>query len=164
MIWKVSTGVPNLCCILGTDNRTKHRKSRSKNNKIDNSGGGNTNSINSGSSSSGSFDSISSKEFCEVCHDALNSPTGKNKRDNVSIALNFTDSRNEKRTIVIDVGKTMRNAFLQHRHYLHRVDAILLTHGHADAILGLDDVRDLQNFESVKVNDEVGLKVWWNLI
>ena len=35
------------------------------------------------------------------------------------------------------------------KHGIKEVQAIVLTHGHADAILGLDDVRDLQKSEKV---------------
>ena len=46
----------------------------------------------------------------------------------------------------IDVGKTFReNAIRWYpKHGVTKLDAVLLTHGHADAILGLDDLRGLQ--------------------
>mmetsp|Transcript_32715 Transcript_32715/g.82520 ORF Transcript_32715/g.82520 Transcript_32715/m.82520 type:complete len:89 (-) Transcript_32715:648-914(-) len=45
---------------------------------------------------------------------------------------------------MVDCGKTMRDAALRHLagHGVRAIDALLLTHAHADAILGLDDVRD----------------------
>ena len=48
--------------------------------------------------------------------------------------------------ILIDLGKTFRDAVITVLLPLHvrLVDAILLTHDHADAMGGLDDVRDLQ--------------------
>lgn len=48
--------------------------------------------------------------------------------------------------LVVDMGKTARPALAAaiRAHRLAAVDAIVLTHGHADAMLGLDDVRDLQ--------------------
>ncbi|CAE6495800.1 unnamed protein product [Rhizoctonia solani] len=48
-----------------------------------------------------------------------------------------------ERVIVIDVGKTFLAAALDlfPRYDLRRIDAVLLTHGHADAINGLDDLR-----------------------
>jgi len=50
--------------------------------------------------------------------------------------------------IIIDVGKTFREQVLRWfvRHKIPCVDSILLTHEHADAILGLDDIRVVQAF------------------
>lgn len=42
-------------------------------------------------------------------------------------------------SLLVDAGPDLRAQALRHR--LRRVDAIFLTHGHADHILGLDDVR-----------------------
>lgn len=49
-------------------------------------------------------------------------------------------------TVLIDCGKTIRESTMRHFPTLgvENVDAIVLTHGHADAILGLDDARDIQ--------------------
>jgi len=45
--------------------------------------------------------------------------------------------------VVIDAGKSFYEASLEHfpRHGLRTIDALLLTHGHADACFGLDDLR-----------------------
>jgi len=55
------------------------------------------------------------------------------------------------KTILVDVGKTMRDAVLRvfPKIGVQHVNSILITHGHADAMLGLDDVRDLQTVEHV---------------
>jgi hypothetical protein len=47
---------------------------------------------------------------------------------------------------MVDAGKTMREQCIRllPRHNIRTIDALLLTHEHADAILGLDDVRDFQ--------------------
>eukprot|EP00667_Euglena_gracilis_P021750 EG_transcript_23940 len=53
---------------------------------------------------------------------------------------------------MVDAGKTMRDAVLAQfpKFNLSSVDGVLLTHGHADAILGLDDLRDLQVISEVR--------------
>lgn len=78
---------------------------------------------------------------CKVCHDALHTPHSKNRRCNVSALI-----RAAGRTVLIDCGKTIREAAMRHFPVLNvrNVDAIVLTHGHADAVLGLDDARDIQ--------------------
>ena len=50
------------------------------------------------------------------------------------------------RHLQIDVGKTFRDAVLRWypRHGVDALNAVLLTHDHADAVLGLDDLRGLQ--------------------
>jgi len=52
-------------------------------------------------------------------------------------------SNGEYATIVIDAGKTFQQATLQWfpRYGLRKIDAVLITHGHADAMNGLDDLR-----------------------
>ncbi|CAI5965812.1 unnamed protein product [Closterium sp. NIES-64] len=68
-------------------------------------------------------------------------------------SLNLTDSVSldlspgeEWRHIQIDAGKCFREQVLRWfvRCKIPTIDALILTHEHADAILGLDDVRGLQ--------------------
>ena len=105
-------------------------------------------------------------DSCDVCRDANTVPGSKNKRNNVSIAIIFNaessvdsdmGSKRKEKCVLIDVGKTMREACLSilPRHGIKEVAGIVLTHGHADAILGLDDVRDLQISKAITINNPV---------
>mmetsp|Transcript_12923 Transcript_12923/g.23245 ORF Transcript_12923/g.23245 Transcript_12923/m.23245 type:complete len:345 (-) Transcript_12923:1148-2182(-) len=78
---------------------------------------------------------------CPVCFDGYSNPTGPNRRCNVSIVIIHRGF-----PLLIDCGKTTRESVLRWfpYHNISQIHSILLTHGHADAILGLDDVRDLQ--------------------
>lgn len=94
---------------------------------------------------------------CKVCHDALN-VNSKNRRNNVSVGILFNDETGVRRCVVIDVGKTMRDGCLRllPQHGVEEVAGIILTHGHADAIFGLDDVRDLQISRPTSVKNSSG--------
>ncbi|KAL3899079.1 MAG: hypothetical protein SGCHY_002300 [Lobulomycetales sp.] len=67
----------------------------------------------------------------------------KNRRRNTSGVYRYLHSDGNFRNVVIDAGKTFYSAVLEHFVYykLRKIDALLLTHLHADAILGLDDLR-----------------------
>jgi phosphoribosyl 1,2-cyclic phosphodiesterase len=69
----------------------------------------------------------------------------RNVRGNVQLALRIPHADGRPRVVVIDCGKTARDAFHKYfaRHNITYVDCFLLTHDHADAMLGLDDVRDI---------------------
>ncbi|CAN0881685.1 Putative hydrolase C777.06c [Linum grandiflorum] len=68
---------------------------------------------------------------CEVCSKATE-PGNKNRRLNTSILIRYPGP-DGTRNILIDAGK------------LRTIDAVIITHSHADAIGGLDDLRDWTN-------------------
>jgi len=63
----------------------------------------------------------------------------KDKRRRPSIYIKF----DEGPSVLVDASPDLRDQALQYR--IERVDLILLTHSHADHVLGLDDVR-IYNF------------------
>ncbi|GMP73692.1 hypothetical protein CsSME_00031377 [Camellia sinensis var. sinensis] len=75
---------------------------------------------------------------CQVCFQSFSLPPDRNP--------NYSDG--EHSYILIDVGKTFREQVLRWFtfHKIPRVDSIVLTHEHADAVLGLDDIRLVQPF------------------
>lgn len=73
---------------------------------------------------------------CEVCTSA----DPRDRRLRPSVLLRMQQGGRE-RVVVIDTGPDFREQAL--RSGLTRVDAVLYTHGHADHILGLDDLRPL---------------------
>ena len=73
---------------------------------------------------------------CAVC----TSEDPRDRRLRPSLLLRWREGLKE-RVVVIDTGPDFREQAL--RSGLTRVDAVLYTHGHADHILGLDDLRPL---------------------
>ena len=69
---------------------------------------------------------------CAVCH----SSDPHDRRLRPSVMIEWDDHR-----ILIDSGPDFREQAVRER--IHRLDAVLYTHGHADHILGLDDLRPL---------------------
>ncbi|HZV61882.1 MAG TPA: MBL fold metallo-hydrolase [Methylophilaceae bacterium] len=68
---------------------------------------------------------------CNTCH----SENPKNKRTRCSAAIRLATGE----TLLIDTGPDLRQQAL--RESLHRVDAVLYTHPHADHLHGIDDLR-----------------------
>uniref|UniRef100_A0A0E0BV90 Metallo-beta-lactamase domain-containing protein n=1 Tax=Oryza glumipatula TaxID=40148 RepID=A0A0E0BV90_9ORYZ len=87
---------------------------------------------------------------CAVCSQSLSvaPELNPNYRCNTSLLIDYCQDENAHKYILIDVGKTFREQVLRWfvHHKIPCVDSIILTHEHADAILGLDDVRIVQSF------------------
>ncbi|XP_015582240.2 putative hydrolase C777.06c isoform X1 [Ricinus communis] len=96
---------------------------------------------------------------CHVCSQALSVPPEQNPnyRCNTSLLIDYYQSKEEHKYILIDVGKTFREQVLRWFtfHKIPRVDSIVLTHEHADAVLGLDDVRAVQGFSPTNDTDPI---------
>jgi phosphoribosyl 1,2-cyclic phosphate phosphodiesterase len=73
---------------------------------------------------------------CAVC----TSPDPRDRRLRPSVLLQWQDGT-RNRIVLIDTGPDFREQALRNK--LTRVDAVFYTHGHADHILGLDDLRPL---------------------
>jgi phosphoribosyl 1,2-cyclic phosphate phosphodiesterase len=75
---------------------------------------------------------------CKVCTSA--DPHDRRLRPSVLVRWSEPDLTSQ-RAIVIDTGPDFREQALRAK--LTRVDAVFYTHGHADHILGMDDLRPL---------------------
>uniref|UniRef100_A0A7S2R7C0 Metallo-beta-lactamase domain-containing protein n=2 Tax=Mucochytrium quahogii TaxID=96639 RepID=A0A7S2R7C0_9STRA len=81
---------------------------------------------------------------CDVCRKAARDGPphdNVNYRNNPSICIKY-----DGKFILVDAGKTFRNSALTWfpRRGITHLDAVILTHSHADAIFGLDDLRLVQ--------------------
>ncbi|CAL0308997.1 unnamed protein product [Lupinus luteus] len=87
---------------------------------------------------------------CSVCVQSLSIPPDRNPnyRCNTSLLIDYCESSGNHNYTMIDVGKSFREAVLRWfvPNQIPRIDSIILTHEHADAVLGLDDVRGVQPF------------------
>ncbi len=73
---------------------------------------------------------------CQVC----TSSDPRDRRLRPSVLLRWHDGTRD-RVVLIDTGPDFREQALRNK--LTRVDAVFYTHGHADHIFGLDDLRPL---------------------
>ncbi|KAG2524434.1 hypothetical protein BBO99_00005135 [Phytophthora kernoviae] len=94
---------------------------------------------------------------CDVCLEAHSNPDSKNRRLNPSLLVRNlrTDSN-----VLIDCGKTFRESALRifPKIGVSAVHELVLTHDHADAILGMDDLREVQ--ATVETVDPVTKEVY----
>ncbi len=83
---------------------------------------------------------------CPVCTDAMR-PGSKNRRRNTGIVIQREQDDGPPVNILVDVGKFFYQSAIElfPRHAIRSVDAVILTHAHADSAGGLDDLRDWTN-------------------
>ena len=72
---------------------------------------------------------------CAVCTDAY-LPGSPNRRTRPSVLISYNGHN-----VLIDTGQDFHVQAV--REHIHSVDAVLYTHGHADHVLGMDDLRPL---------------------
>jgi len=85
-----------------------------------------------------------SVEPCKTCLSTLTPEGKKNIRRNTSAVVRMSTGKDGKKTtLLIDVGKNFQAAAVEWfpKHGLREIDGILITHAHADAMNGLDDLR-----------------------
>ncbi|KAK8618750.1 hypothetical protein V6N13_132731 [Hibiscus sabdariffa] len=82
---------------------------------------------------------------CQVCTKAAE-PGNKNRRRNTSLLVRYCKPSG-KCNILIDAGKFFYHSALRWfpEFGIRTIDAVIITHSHADAIGGLDDLRDWTN-------------------
>ena len=83
---------------------------------------------------------------CKVCPDAIRQGS-PNRRRNTSILIQRQLADGRINNIVIDAGKFFYESAIQWfpKFAVECIDALVITHAHADAIGGLDDLRDWTN-------------------
>ncbi|RKP02786.1 hypothetical protein CXG81DRAFT_3765, partial [Caulochytrium protostelioides] len=85
---------------------------------------------------------------CETCMDARQAGSAPrysyNTRRNSSCLVRFVGASGRRHQLLIDCGKTFYESSLQwfSEYALDAITGVLLTHGHADAIFGLDGLRE----------------------
>ena len=92
---------------------------------------------------------------CPVCTDAMR-PGSKNRRRNTGIVVQREQDDGPPINILIDAGKFFYQAAIEWfpKHAIRSLDAVVLTHAHADSAGGLDDLRDWTNTMRFARGDE----------
>ena len=91
---------------------------------------------------------------CPVCTDAMR-PGSKNRRRNTSVVIRTHHSDGLPFNLLVDAGKFFYHAAIEWFpvHNIDTVDAVLLTHSHADCTGGFDDLRDWTNMARFASDD-----------
>ncbi|GET88582.1 hypothetical protein, conserved [Leishmania tarentolae] len=85
-----------------------------------------------------------------ACRDAIANPSGPNRRNNVSLLISLPFREGESGVVwhhvLIDCGKTFRDAYMRVLAPMgvKSVDALLITHGHADAMHCVEELCCMQ--------------------
>eukprot|EP00977_Amphora_coffeiformis_P012292 scaffold3038_cov163-Amphora_coffeaeformis.AAC.7 len=100
------------------------------------------------------------RDNCHVSNKAIigNPLHNKNYRNNPSLLIAQYDEKDDRmKHIIIDVGKTFRESSLRFfpEYDINSLDAVILTHEHADASFGLDDLRGYQRVYPVNKPNEM---------
>ena len=92
---------------------------------------------------------------CPVCTDAMR-PGSKNRRRNTGIVIQREQDDGPPINILIDAGKFFYQAAIEWfpKHAIRSLNAVVLTHAHADSAGGLDDLRDWTNTMRFAQGDE----------
>ncbi|KAJ4476630.1 beta-lactamase-like protein [Lentinula aciculospora] len=98
-----------------------------------------------------------SKPPCRTCLSTLTPDGKKNIRRNTSAVVRTKSQDGRDVTIVIDAGKTFQAAAIEWfpKYGLRKIDALLITHAHADAMNGLDDLRGWTLGKSIQPHIDV---------
>lgn len=91
---------------------------------------------------------------CPVCIDAMR-PGSKNRRRNTSIVVRTQHDGEPPLNLLVDAGKFFYHAAIEWFpiHNIRTIDAVILTHAHADCTGGFDDLRDWTNMMRFETND-----------
>ena len=83
-------------------------------------------------------------------------PGSKNRRRNTGIVVQREQTDGPPVNILIDAGKFFYQAAIEWfpKHAIRTIDAVVLTHAHADSAGGLDDLRDWTNMMRFASGDE----------
>ncbi|KAG0612916.1 hypothetical protein M758_6G062300 [Ceratodon purpureus] len=99
------------------------------------------------------------EKSCAVCLAAAQLGN-KNRRRNTSVIVRYLAPDGRLLNILIDAGKFFYHSALQWFPYygIRNLDAVIITHAHADANGGLDDLRDWTNNVQPHIPIYVGLR------
>jgi phosphoribosyl 1,2-cyclic phosphodiesterase len=83
---------------------------------------------------------------CAVCNDAIK-PGSRNRRRNTSLLIQRPLADGSLHNVVIDAGKFFYESAMQWfpKYGVSTIDGLVITHSHADAVGGFDDLRDWTN-------------------